>query len=186
VHSFFICLLYVIYQYLCFQLQITIPLSFSGFPTLLTSRPNIGGDTTPESLRDGSFGIHDVARCLSFLANKKSMKNVVWVGGKDYWLVVSSNRCDIQLLNLITRVTVELPSFSTVDMYATHKSLDLIQASQDCTRTMRRIGLCQTPFDRGGHKAISPFNKWEIGYASKGDTGWRTIKCAKYFIEKFL
>jgi hypothetical protein len=112
------------------------------------------------------------------------MKNVVWVGGKDYWLVVSSNRCDIQLLNLITRVTVELPSFSTVDMYATHKSLDLIQASQDCTRTMRRIGLCQTPFDRGGHKAISPFNKWEIGYASKGDTGWRTIKCAKYFIEK--
>jgi hypothetical protein len=116
---------------------------------LLMSRPNIGGNTTPQSLRDGSFGIHDVARCLSFLANKKSMKNVVWVGGKDDWLVVSSNRCDIELLNLITRATVGLPSFSTIDMYATDKSLDLIQASQDCTRTLRRIVLCQTPSNRG-------------------------------------
>jgi hypothetical protein len=148
------------------------------------SRPNIGGGTTPESFRDGSFGIHDVARCLSFLANKKSMKNVVWVGGKDDWLVVLSNRCDIELLNLITGVIVGLRSFSTIDMYATDKSLDLIQASQDCTRTLSRIVLCQTPSDRGGHKAISLFDNWEIGYTSKGDTGWRTIRYAKYFIEK--
>jgi hypothetical protein len=148
------------------------------------SRPNIGGGTTPESLRDGSFGIHDVARCLSFLANKKFMKNVVWVGGKDDWLVVSSNRCDIELLNVITRATVRLPSFSTIDMYATDKSLDLIQASQDCTRILRRIVLCQTSSDRGGHKAISLFDNWEIGYTSKGDTRWRTVRYAKYFIEK--
>jgi hypothetical protein len=57
------------------------------------------------------------------------MKNVVWVGGKEDWLVVSNNRCDIELLNLITGVTVGLPSFSTHDMYATDKSMDLIQAS---------------------------------------------------------
>jgi hypothetical protein len=112
------------------------------------------------------------------------MKNVVWVGGKDDWLVVSSNRCDIELLNLITGVSVGLPSFSTIDMYATDKSLDLIQASQDCTRTLRRIVLCQTPSDRGDHKAISLFDNWEIGYMSKGDTGWRTIRYAEYFIEK--
>jgi hypothetical protein len=69
-------------------------------------------------------------------------------------------------------------------MYATDKSLDLIQASRDCTRTLRRIILCQTPSERGVHKAISLFDNWEIGYTSKGDTGWRTIRYAKYFIEK--
>jgi hypothetical protein len=69
-------------------------------------------------------------------------------------------------------------------MNATDKSLDLIQATQDCTRTLRRIVLCQTPSGRGGQKEISLFDNWEKGYTSKGDTGWRTIRYAKYFLEK--
>jgi hypothetical protein len=112
------------------------------------------------------------------------MKNKVWVGGNDDWLVVSSNRCDIELLNLITGAIVGLLSFPTMDMYAIGKSLDLIQASEHCTRTLRRIVLCQTPSDRGGHMAISLFDNWEIGYTTKGDAGWRTITHEKYFIEK--
>jgi hypothetical protein len=80
--------------------------------------------------------------CMTFLRFSRSV-------------VVSSNRCDIELLNLITGATIGLPSFSTIDMYATDKSLDLIQASQDCIRTLHRIVLCQTPCDREGHIAIS-------------------------------
>jgi hypothetical protein len=32
--------------------------------------------------------------------------------------------------------------------------------------------------------AIALFDNWEIGYTSKGGTGWRTIRYAKYFIKK--
>jgi hypothetical protein len=53
-----------------------------------------------ESLGDGSFGMHDVLEGTSFLVHSNCLKNKVWVGGKDDWLVISDNKWSLELVNL--------------------------------------------------------------------------------------
>jgi hypothetical protein len=39
------------------------------------------------------------------------LKDKVWVGGKDDWLVISDNKWSLELVNLVTGQTVPLPLF---------------------------------------------------------------------------
>jgi hypothetical protein len=59
-----------------------------GTPTLLTSRPDNDGTNVEESLAEGTFGIHPFDDLTAFCIRKESLKNRVWVGSKDDWLVI--------------------------------------------------------------------------------------------------
>jgi hypothetical protein len=125
-----------------------------------------------ESLGDGSFGMHDVLEGTSFLVHSNCLKNKVWVGGKDDWLVISDNKWSLELVNLVTGQTVPLPLF---DLHHKFEHDEYTKHEVVCGYTvgsLLRVVLCQTPSVEGGHLAIALFDCEVLAYTSRSSPTW--------------
>jgi hypothetical protein len=147
-----------------------------GTPTLLTSRPDNNGTIVEESLAKGTFGIHPFDDLTALCIEKESLKHMVWVGGKDDWLVISDNRCSLNLNNIIIGHTVPLPLLTTMGQFQISTLYDLEIVNEVCSRRLRRIVLCHTPSSIKGYMVIALFDDGLIASTSKGDVGWKTLR----------
>ncbi|CAL4886802.1 unnamed protein product [Urochloa decumbens] len=148
----------------------------SGAPTLLTSRPDLDGTRVEETLGEGAFGLHDISQGSSFCVYNESLKHGSWVGGKDDWVVITDNRCSMNLVNPITGYKIPLPSLSTIDGLQINGYEDLELDSLVCSRTLRRVALCNTPSSSTGYFALVLFDDGMLAYTSKGDNNWKLFK----------
>ncbi|CAL5017646.1 unnamed protein product [Urochloa decumbens] len=146
-----------------------------------------------DGINEGTFGLHDVSKGKSYCIHKKCLVNRFWIGGKDDWIVISDNRCSMNLINLLDGDSVPLPLLSTIDGVEINQHYDLEIVTKSCVRRLRRVVLCRTPLSSLGHAAIALFDDGLIAYTSKSEKAWKLLVhptewsgCLMYFPEVYL
>lgn len=143
------------------------------------------------NLAAGMFRLHEITSLISYSMKKNSLEHMVWVGGKDDWLVLSDTVCQIKLLNPISGVMINLPSFSTIGVVHNSYSLEIL--SDPCNRNLRRVVLNRTPCSIDGIFAIALLSDGLMAYMSQGFAEWKLLKhhtkykgCYRYFPEVYM
>ncbi|CAN6294799.1 unnamed protein product [Urochloa humidicola] len=152
-----------------------------GQPTLLTSRPDHDGSGVERSIREGTFGLHDILKSKSFCVHHESLQNKIWVGGKDDWVVVTDirTRRSAEIVNLISGETVSLPALTTISRAEMSEYLDVGETTEREMKyskmRFRKVVLCQTPSNISGYIAIAPIILGWIAYTTSSDTVWKLL-----------
>lgn len=165
----------------------------AGSPVLLPSREDFDGSGEEIDLAGGMFDRHDIALPISNSMVNNSIDHMVWVGGKDDWLVISDTGCQIKLFNPISGVMINLPSFSTIGAIENCNPYSVKIVYDPCSRNLRRIVLYKTPFSVDGIFAIGLFSDGLLAYVTQGLTEWKLLKhhteyegCYRYFPEVYM
>lgn len=149
---------------------------FVGTPTLLTSRADVNGTRSEETLVGRMLGLHDVTSQASYCVHKKSLEDKIWLGGKDDWLVVTDYRCSLSVFNPISGTSVPLLSFATIQGIQNRENHNKELYGEPYSRTIRRVVLCQTPASTNGHLALALFDDGVLAFTTRRDGVWKTLK----------
>ncbi|CAL4886810.1 unnamed protein product [Urochloa decumbens] len=141
------------------------------------------GTKVEESISEGYFGLHDISQGSSFCVHNESLKHGPWIGGKDDWIVITNNRCSMNIVNLITGEKIPLPLLSTIQGVQISESEYLeVHPIGCCSRALRRVVLCQTPSSRSGYLALVLFDDGMLAYTSEGDKTWKLFTHRKAYL----